>query len=208
MGDRLATGIAALDRELEGGLPTGRVVLLTAPADSQAELLVSRIANGPDTAYLSSERPASSVRSAMETTDVSVDELTVYDVGTDTPILDSIRYLRESIDQELVVVDPVDALEGGGRDQYREFLVALGRQMDATDATALLYALDEPSTPTARTLTAYMADVVLNLETTVRDGTVYNRLTVPKYRGGAAFEESMRLELTERVGVDTSRDIA
>jgi len=208
MADRLATGIPALDRKLDGGLPRGGLSTLTAAPDSQSELLLSQLAIGQETAYISTERPASSVRTAMEDNGVNAADLTIYDVSCETPILDSIRYVREYVDQDLVVVDPVDVLEAAGHDQYREFLAELGNRMETTGGTAVLYGLVGGAIPAGRTLTTYMADVVLNLETTVEDESIRNRLTVPKFRGGAAFDESLRLELTERVGVDTSRDIA
>lgn len=208
MSDRLGIGVQPLDRKLGGGLPTGSVVALTASPSSQSELLLSRLLAGHETAYLSTERTASAIRSALRARGVDLDALTIYDVGRETPVIDALQFVRERVDQELLIVDPVNRLEGGDEDQYREFLTALGRQVANTDATALLYGLSGPTIPEGRTLTTYMADVVVELETTVEDGTVENQLTVPKFRGGRAFEESMRLELTERVKVDTSRDIA
>lgn len=206
--DRLGVGIPALDRELEGGFPRGSLVELTAASASQSELLLSRMATGRETAYLTTERPASAIRSSMRERGVGLEDLTIYDVGHETPVLDALQYVREQVDQELLIVDPVNPLEAADRDQYRRLLTTLARRMDATDGLALLYGIDGATVPDGRTVTTYMADVVLDLETTVEDGTVRNRLTVPKFRGGPAFTETMRLELTERVHVDTSRDIA
>lgn len=208
MSGRLATGIPPLDRRLDGGLPTGRVGALFASPSSQAELLLSRLADGRETAYLSTERTASAVRTGLRDGDVDLDALTVYDVGRKTPVMDASRTVRERFDQELLVVDPVNRLERAGEDRYREFLTAVRRQVANAEATALLYGLAGPSTPEGRTRTTYEADVVLELETSVENGSVENRLTVPKFRGGRAFAESLCLELTERVRVDTSRDIA
>jgi hypothetical protein len=53
-----------------------------------------------------------------------------------------------------------------------------------------------------------MADVVFDLETRVGSDTVENRLTVPKFRGGRALPEVIKLELEDGVDIDTSRDIA
>lgn len=206
--ERLPFGISPLDRQLGGGLPVGSVVTLTASAASQSELLLSRLVAGRQAAYLATERSASAVRSAMHDRDVDLEELTIYDVGRETPVLDAIRYVREQIDQTVVIVDPVNRLEAADQDQYRQFLTTLDRKMESTDATALLYGLSGGSVPEGRMLSKYMADVVLQLETTVEDGTLHNRLTVPKYRGGRALEEPTRLSLTESVTVDTSRDIA
>jgi len=56
-------------------------------------------------------------------------------------------------------------------------------------------------------VTEQVADVIFDLRTTVT-GTEMNRLIVPKFRGGAALEEPLKLKLTDTVSVDTSRDIA
>ena len=53
-----------------------------------------------------------------------------------------------------------------------------------------------------------MADVVFQLETTVEGDRIENRLAVPKFRGGRAMSDVIKLELSDEVDIDTSRDIA
>jgi hypothetical protein len=53
-----------------------------------------------------------------------------------------------------------------------------------------------------------MSDVVFDLQTAVDGAEVENRLAVPKFRGGRAPDETIKLRLSEQVTVDTSRDIA
>lgn len=53
-----------------------------------------------------------------------------------------------------------------------------------------------------------MADVVFDLDTKIDGSEIVNRLAVPKFRGGRALDETIKLRLAERVSVDTSRDIA
>jgi hypothetical protein len=53
-----------------------------------------------------------------------------------------------------------------------------------------------------------MADVVFDLSTDFEGSEVENRLAVPKFRGGTALDETIKLKLAEGVTVDTSRDIA
>jgi len=53
-----------------------------------------------------------------------------------------------------------------------------------------------------------MADVVFDLQQKYDGTEVDTRLAVPKFRGGQALSETIKLELGERVRVDTSRDIA
>ena len=53
-----------------------------------------------------------------------------------------------------------------------------------------------------------MADVVFDLDTSVKGDRIENHLTVPKFRGGIAVPDVIKLELREQVDIDTSRDIA
>jgi hypothetical protein len=53
-----------------------------------------------------------------------------------------------------------------------------------------------------------MADLILDLRTRINGTTLESHLAVPKFRGGRALSDTIKLELAERVRVDTSRDIA
>ena len=53
-----------------------------------------------------------------------------------------------------------------------------------------------------------MADVVFGLRPAVGGAEIETRLAVPKFRGGSALEETIKLKMTEDVSIDTSRDIA
>jgi len=50
--------------------------------------------------------------------------------------------------------------------------------------------------------------VVFDLDTEIRNAEVSNRLSIPKFRGGRAPADTIKLELAEEVSIDTSRDIA
>ncbi|MFW5965673.1 MAG: DUF7125 family protein, partial [Halodesulfurarchaeum sp.] len=77
-----------------------------------------------------------------------------------------------------------------------------------TGGIAFLHALEGSDTPRLRSTTQHMADVVLDLDVRLKGGEVDHRLTVRKYRGGRVPSETIKLDLSERVRVDTSRDIA
>jgi hypothetical protein len=47
-----------------------------------------------------------------------------------------------------------------------------------------------------------------NLNIEVNGDRIENRLAVPKFRGGRALTDIIKLELAESVSIDTSRDIA
>lgn len=53
-----------------------------------------------------------------------------------------------------------------------------------------------------------MADVIFKLETKLKGDRIENRLAVPKFRGGRALSEVVKLDLAGSIDIDTSRDIA
>jgi hypothetical protein len=76
-----------------------------------------------------------------------------------------------------------------------------------TESLAVLHAMHGDA-PDNRRLTEHMADVVFDLQTDTSGSEIVNRLAVPKFRGGVALEETIKLQLTDGVTIDTSRDIA
>jgi hypothetical protein len=77
-----------------------------------------------------------------------------------------------------------------------------------TGSLALLHCLDGNDVPELRDTTHHMADIVFDLDTGVKGDRIENRLSIPKFRGGVAPNEVIKLELSEEVAIDTSRDIA
>ncbi len=62
--------------------------------------------------------------------------------------------------------------------------------------------------PSARETTLHVADAVFDLRSVVGATELKTHLMIPKFRGGGAPTENIKLELSERVSIDTSRDIA
>lgn len=208
MARRLPTGIEVLDRKLSGGLPAGSVVALHAPPASQAELLLYELTVPRDTLYLTTERSAEAVGDAFERTAAPTGSPEIEHVGSQAPI-DGVNQLVQTLPAETtLVVDPVDLLERQEPARYRRFMNTLQTAMVNTKSLAVLHCLDGTDPPPLRDITTYMADVVFSLDTRVSGESVENRLAVPKFRGGRALSETIKLELEERVLIDTSRDIA
>jgi len=210
--ETLPTGISVLDREFGGGLPSGSVVVLKADPASQSELILDRFTRVRACQYLTTTRPADAVAETLtldtERSDASA-ETEVRAVENDDTFEDVLELTADMPKRGTVVVDSVDALETRGREEYGRFLNDLRRQAAESDSLVLLHALkaggDDASN---RLVTEQVADIVFDLRTTVSGTEIVNRLVVPKYRGGAALEEPLKLKLTDSVSVDTSRDIA
>ena len=205
---RLSLGIGPLDRELEGGLPPGSVVAYCAPPASQSELLLYELTRIRETLYLSTDRSEDAVADALEKATCPTGDPEIRFVPGDAPLENARRMVRSVGEGSNVIIDAGDTLERTDRGRYQRFLNELGNHMQNTGSAAIIHCMDAASTPDLRATTHHMVDVVFDLRQQ-RNGTeVETRLGVPKFRGGRALQETIKLELEERVRVDTSRDIA
>ena len=208
MARRLSTGINVLDREIEGGLPAGSIVLLSAEPASQSELFLYELTAERPTLYLTTVRSDQAVIDAIDRSNTRTGDPTVRDVGGDAPLDKANRLIGTLPEEGTLIIDVVDALERYDRGRYRRFLNELQTVMVNTGGIAVLHGMDGVDVPDNRDLTAHVADVVFDLQTTVTNAEVENRLVVPKFRGGKALSEPIKLRLAESVNIDTSRDIA
>ncbi|MFC6718235.1 RAD55 family ATPase [Natrialbaceae archaeon GCM10025810] len=208
MAGRLETGIDVLDRKLDGGLPPGFVVAYTASPASQSELLLHELTAARGTLYLTTERTDDVVRHAIESSQAKVGSPTVRYVSSDDPLTEATRLIGALPDGANLIVDTMDALERTDREEYLTFLNDLKSQMLETGSIAILHCLTGRDEPINRTQTEHVADAVFDLQTKVSGTQVENHLAIPKFRGGGQPTDVIKLELTEAVEIDTSRDIA
>jgi len=208
MVERLPTGITVLDRRLDGGIPAGSIVLLSADPASQSELFLYELTTTRGTLYLTSVRSDQAVRDAIDRVPAPVGNPTVRDVGGGAPLDSANRLVNDLPEGSNLIIDILDPLERADTARYREFLNGLQTHLMNTKGLAVLHALEGTSVPDNRDLSEHMADVIFDLQTEVDTADVVNRLAVPKFRGGRALEETIKLKLAEDVSIDTSRDIA
>lgn len=199
-----------LDRQLDGGIPAGSIVLFSASPASQSELLLYEMTAVRQTLYLTTIRSEQAVDDAFDRTSryTTVGDPTVRDIGVEAPLDQANKLMGTLASESTLIVDSLDPLERQPPSRYRYFLNQLQAQMQNTESVALLHAMDGRSVPVLRDVTEHMADVVFEL-TTERQGTeIVNRLSVPKFRGGRPLDETIKLRLSNGVSIDTSRDIA
>lgn len=208
MVDRLRTGIEVLDRKLEGGIPSGSIVALTAEPASQAELFLYELTATRGTLYLSLDRTGDAVSSSIDRAPTRTGDPTVRDVAGEAPLDNATKLVSALPESSNLIVDPLDVLEHQEGPRFRNFMNELQNHIYNTESLALLHCLSGQDIPRMRDTTLHMADIVFDLETRVNGDRIENRLTIPKFRGGRAIPEVIKLELAEEVAIDTSRDIA
>ncbi len=197
-----------LDRKLDGGIPAGSTVALCAEPASQAELLLHELTATRGTLYITLGRTEEAVADSIANSSTRTGEPTIRHVSGDAPIDNAAKLVSALPEASNLIVDPVDVLERESHDRYRNFLNELQNHIHNTQGLAILHCLAGNHLPQGRDTTRHMADVVFDLETRVGSDSIENRLTVPKFRGGRALTDVVKLELADSVAIDTSRDIA
>jgi KaiC/GvpD/RAD55 family RecA-like ATPase len=206
---RLETGIGVLDRKLNGGLPPGSIVAISASPASQSELLLYELTAARGSLYLTTERTDQAVRDAIDATKAPVGSPTVRDIAGSEPLDQANRLIRALPEGANLILDTANVLERREPSRYRNFINELQTHMVNTGSIAFLHCIDGvTSPPQNRDTTLHMADIVFDLETSYDGQEIENRLAIPKFRGGTALTETIKLELAAQVAVDTSRDIA
>jgi hypothetical protein len=209
MANRLRTGIDVLDRKLGGGLPAGSIVVLSAAPASQAELFLYELTAIRGTLWLSLDRTAEAVDESIQNTPTRSGDPTVRHVSGEAPLDNAGKLVGALPETSNLIVDPLDVLESQEpASRFRSFLNDVQNHIFNTGSLAILHCLDGRSVPPLRDTTEHFADVVFDLQTTVRGDEVENRLAIPKFRGGRAPSDTIKLNLVEEVSIDTSRDIA
>lgn len=204
----LETGIEVLDRKLDGGIPAGRVVVLSASPASQSELFLYEMASIRPTVYLTTERTVADVDEYLKQTTTDVDEVDIRRIGTEAPLSEARSAIEDLPENATVIVDPIRLLESTESERYRSFVNDLKARITDVDGLALLHCLEGRDVPPQRDRTEYLADIIFSLSTEVQGGTLQNDLAIPKFRGGRALPESIDLDLTADVTIDVSRKIA
>ncbi|WP_435359395.1 RAD55 family ATPase [Haloarchaeobius sp. DFWS5] len=205
MTTRFTTGLETLDRLLSGGIPPGNLVALLAPPESQSELLVNMLVENHETLYLSTNRTPSAVSAGLGAAASNTE--TVF-LGPDPSPEDLSKALPHVPKGGLVVLDQPNPLEASSRKEYVGLLNAFRTRLREAGSIALLHCTGDGDTTPRRGTTLASADLVWQLDLRVTTYAIENRLAVTKFRGGTALREPIKLQLTDGVRIDTSRDIA
>ncbi|MWV64347.1 transcriptional regulator [Halorubrum sp. JWXQ-INN 858] len=216
--DRLPTGVSVLDRELDGGVPSGSIVVLKADPASQSELFLNTFSGARPTTYLTTVRSSAAVEQGFERAKIPPEDVTVDAIDgsghgggsgdAGSTLENATARLDAMPERGTLVIDSLGPLEAFDPEPYRRFLAALSERVTETGGVAVLHAMTAPERSRNRIVSEQVADVVFDLRTTVSGTDVVNRLVVPKFRGGVPLDEPLKLKLTDGVAVDTSRDIA
>lgn len=202
------TGIRPLDRQLDGGVPPGSIILFTAPPASQSEQFLYKFSTPRQTLYSTTIRSRESIRDAIFRSPIQVGDEPEIEAHTDSQINQVKDALRRLEAESTLIVDTIDPLEHNDRSDYLYFLNDVQNELQNTNSIVILHAMKGEATSENRDVSKQMADVVFDLTQFVDGDEMVTKLTIPKYRGGSIPSEPIKLDLTEGITIDTSRDIA
>lgn len=202
------TGIRPLDRQLDGGVPPGSIILFTAPPASQSEQFLYKFSTPRKTLYSTTIRSRESIRDAIFRSPIQVGDEPEIEAHTDSQINQVKDALRRLEAESTLIVDTIDPLEHNDRSDYLYFLNDVQNELQNTNSIVILHAMKGEATSENRDVSKQMADVVFDLTQFVDGDEMVTKLTIPKYRGGSIPSEPIKLDLTEGITIDTSRDIA
>lgn len=206
---RFSTGMRYLDMQVGGGVPAGEIVALTAPPNSQSEMIFLEFASAEPIVYLSTTaRDREELRARLEPSEGSARDLTVRHLDPTAFLEDPEKYVDDFQPESVIVIDPVDLLESGPRGKYLSALNLLKSRLRESDSVAVLHCLSDESVPEHRSLTLKRADQVWSLRQTIENGELQTTLYIPKSRIGSIIADGISIELTDGVQIDTSRNIA
>lgn len=208
-GGRLSTGIGPLDEHLDGGVPVGSLVAFKTPPSAQSELVLYTLAAQRETVYVSTTRNDQLVAETLSAVDVDADvaDRRITYAPPDAALEVASDAVLDAPEGANVIVDTADILEGYDRHEYQRFLNRLLIHLRNAGGIAVFHC-HEDDEPANRSLTEAMAELVIELHTHVDGATRETYLAVPKFRSGRALTDLIKIELTDEITVDTSRNIA
>lgn len=208
--ERVSTGVPELDREIDGGVYPGSIVVVAAPPASQSEALLHATMRERRTRYVTTRRNETAVSETLARVfEEGSPGYSVKYAGLDEPLAN----VREGIalveQNAAIVIDAVDPLERtGDPDRYVTFLNELKDALIATGSIGVLHAAVSDNRTPLRDVTESFADVILEVDVERSGSRIEHLLTVPKFRANELPGETIKLKLGSEVRVDTSRDIA
>lgn len=233
MGEMLSTGVEAIDRRLDGGLPAGSLLAIVTPPASQSEALIHELMRERPTLYVTTVRWQEAVEAELADLGDGAPEVVVTTAGRtpemdneflrkmtggrttslDRPgggvLIDDVYEIAQRIEARTnVVVDPANPLERTGkRRAYQEVLNLLKAKLMEAEGIGVFHCITSAETPELRETTLTVADVVWELDLVEQSDSVEHQLLVPKNRNGTAVLEETTLVFDRDVYVDDSWNI-
>ncbi len=228
------TGIAILDRNLGGGLPSGSVVYIYADAKSMAEVFLYQFTQVRKTYYFSNERRPAHVMRDIQNFGFKTDGITFVDIYSAyyiTPqgeMVDNIG--NEFVDAKIVEFTEYNLkkiMTDGAKDLniiFDSFSFYLNLNVNPgiikrlinviyeltknVNCVTFLYGLKDTHEKNLENEILKSCDAIFDVELDKSSDRISNRLSIPKIRGRVPATEMIKFKVQDGVQIDTTKDIA
>lgn len=228
------TGIDLLDRSLDGGLPAGSVVYLSAEPKSMSEVFLYQFSTVRKTYYFTTSRRPKYISQDITDLNFDIKNIVYIDVYSQY-YLDQYGEMVDNIGNEYVDREVIDFTEkqlknirdAGDEDVniifdtfsfYLRLNLNFGKVLRLANLVyettrgcggiAYLYVLKGSHPINIENELINLCDTVFDIELERVGERVTNKLSIPKIRGRRASSELIRFKVVDGIRIDTSRDIA
>lgn len=211
----ISTGIDSLDRDLQGGIPSGYILSIIAPPASNSERFLHQfVAENEDrqAVYFTTEQSEPFLRDSFDKLNILDQPPQIVDLTSEREPLDKISgYIQKMPEESIVIIDSIDRLEDEDSDRYQDFINELQRYLSNSDSTAILFGTSsgQHSPPKGRPVSMKLSDAIFEIDQLKQSEDLISYLSITKFRGIKGVDERVRIQMeSDSVGIDTSRDIA
>ncbi len=228
---RLPTGVDILDRNLSGGLPSGALVYFSANPKSMPEVFLYELTTPRKTYYITTHTNPRYIKRNMKELDFDPPGIEFIDLHEEyyqkiipaaADRLAAAKKLVKFLD------DWLDELNKNKEDDFTiifdsfSFLIDLNIDIDSLkrildkiydiinegDSICYLMVVKGMHHESVENHIQYWCDVIFDIDLERKGDKIVNKLTLPKIRGMNPIYDYIKFKVTDRITIDTSRDIA
>ncbi len=228
---RLSTGVDILDRSLNGGLPSGALVYFSANPKSMPEVFLYELSMPRKTYYITTHKSPRYIKRNMEELDFESSGMEFVNLHEEyyRRILPASQDRYEAAKKLVKYTnDWLDSFSKSKEENFTiifdsfSFLIDLGVDIDSikhlldkiydiiNDNNGICYLMIVKGMhhESVENHIQYWCDVIFDIDLERKGDKIINKLTLPRIRGMTPVTDYIKFRVTDRITIDTSRDIA